>query len=701
MEDERREGTAADERGAAGSDEPAGDAPVGWRREVRAFAELFALSGLALAQPIFDIFGRAPDQFIFRGAERADILAFTAVVLAAVPVLLWLVELLVGLTSAAGRRWVHLAAVGVLAAAAAAQVLGSLLSRRPALALAVLVGVGVGVLHVRTRGLRIWLAFLSPFPVLFAALFLLTSQVAPLLEGPVGALGARVRRPAPVVVVVFDELPLTALLDADGAIDAELFPNFARLADTADWFDQATSVSNFTWHAVPAIATGDLPRDGTTPTAGSHPKNLFTLLGGAMPVHASETVTRLCPSSLCEHVQPPSGGLGGLLRDARDVLVQRLSPDPSERDPVAGLVEDDADLGTDAVAGPDRSAGAAGARFERFLDTFDGDEPALHYAHLLLPHIPYRFLPGGYVYDGPDPDLGRDEDVWTDQAPIVRLGKQRALLQLAYADGLLGRLLDRLEEAGTFDEAVVVVTADHGVSFEPGKAIRGLSPTVAPDEVVSSDLAWVPLLVKRPGQASGERRHDLVRTVDVLPTIADLLDVAIPWDTDGRSAYDGGSGDPDQVSYVSLEPSDRAYDPSEPIVVDRDESHALVLAHATGRFAPRTDGVGGPDRLYRVGPAPELYRRRVEDLGSRLRPVDAEIAGGAAVEVPTGGHLPALVRADVDDLAPGTAVAVAVDGVVWATTEVVDLGDGPELAAILSPEALPPGGHELAVFALA
>ena len=51
------------------------------RREFRAFIELFALLGFAIAQPLYDIFGRAPDQFIFRGALTSDIYAFAAVIL--------------------------------------------------------------------------------------------------------------------------------------------------------------------------------------------------------------------------------------------------------------------------------------------------------------------------------------------------------------------------------------------------------------------------------------------------------------------------------------------------------------------------------------------------------------------------------------------------------------------------------------------
>ena len=46
---------------------------------------------------------------------------------------------------------------------------------------------------------------------------------------------------------------LDSFLDvvADGRVDAELFPNFARLAGSSTWFHDNTSNSNQTWDALP------------------------------------------------------------------------------------------------------------------------------------------------------------------------------------------------------------------------------------------------------------------------------------------------------------------------------------------------------------------------------------------------------------------------------------------------------------------
>ena len=45
---------------------------------------------------------------------------------------------------------------------------------------------------------------------------------------------------------LFDELPLASVVDEDGTIDAELFPNLAGLAAESTWFRNATTVSSST-----------------------------------------------------------------------------------------------------------------------------------------------------------------------------------------------------------------------------------------------------------------------------------------------------------------------------------------------------------------------------------------------------------------------------------------------------------------------
>ena len=103
----------------------------------------------------------------------------------------------------------------------------------------------------------------------------------------------------PVVLLVFDELPLTSLMDERRLIDPVRYPNFARLAENAHWFRNATTVTDTTTQSVPAILTGRIPDGIRIPTFEDYPNNLFTLLSDSYELRVFESSTRLCPPRLC------------------------------------------------------------------------------------------------------------------------------------------------------------------------------------------------------------------------------------------------------------------------------------------------------------------------------------------------------------------------------------------------------------------
>ena len=71
---------------------------------------------------------------------------------------------------------------------------------------------------------------------------------------------------------------------------------------------------------------------------------------------------------------------------------------------------------------------------------------------------------------------------------------------------------------GLLDEALLVVIADHGYAFE-----MGVHRPAHRDRANVDEVAPVPLFVKAPGQSEGEVDESLVRNIDIVPTIADLL----------------------------------------------------------------------------------------------------------------------------------------------------------------------------------
>src|SRR5215212_2800565 len=314
------------------------------------------------------------------------------------------------------------------------------------------------------------------------------------LPGTEEAAHSAERRP-PVVFVVFDEFPADDLLLPDGSIDAERFPNFARLASISTWFPNATTVFDSTFAAVPAILDGRLPRPRMATDVRSHKPSIFHVLDRlGYRVFKVESASAVCPPSICPGA-----------RTRRPGVLARL-------------------------------AGAGRApRFHKWLGAIrKRQQPAFYFHHALMPHEPWVYLPSGHLSrpPGEDPIPDLNHDVGFDDPQLSEQNHLRHLLQVGYTDRLVGQLLQRLRRTGLLERALLVVTADHGYSFRIGVKTRRL----VSDENVE-EIAPVPLFVKAPDQTDGTVNRSLVRNIDMLATIADLLGTRVFYDQDGRSAF--------------------------------------------------------------------------------------------------------------------------------------------------------------------
>jgi len=100
---------------------------------------------------------------------------------------------------------------------------------------------------------------------------------------------------------------------------------------------------------------------------------------------------------------------------------------------------------------------------------------------------------------------------------------------IAYTDHYVGVVLDELDRQGVLDDAVIVISADHGDAFgEHGV----YSDHVCADECIHR----IPLIVRWPGVSAANASSDaLLYNVDLGPTLCDLLGMPVPADWDGAS----------------------------------------------------------------------------------------------------------------------------------------------------------------------
>ncbi|MDQ3708571.1 MAG: sulfatase-like hydrolase/transferase, partial [Actinomycetota bacterium] len=529
-------------------------------RSLDVVATLLLLFALALGQPLLDVLGRNAEFFVAREARVGEILALAAILTLGIPLLLTALALAVGALHPRAGAVLHAVLLVVLGAAWSLQLLERIAAGRSVsgallLAAATLVGVVVCGALFASLQLRSVARVGLVVPLLVAGLFLLASPVSRIVI-PASAEVAQegIADPVPIVMVVFDEFPVASLLDRSGDIDAKAYPNFARLAREATWFRNATTVDISTDHAVPAILDGRYSRGDNLPVLRDHPRNLFTLLGDQYAIHSWEPITQLCPAKLCPD-QSDAGSLGWWRSTAYDLSVISghvlLPPDLTRQLPAidqgwSGFAGRQP-AGTDPrCAGQLARCGSLNApvawadrrqpESEAFLDSLDdpSSRPTLHFLHTLFPHQPWQYLPSGQQYTSSIQTPGLFRGEWEADDWLVTQGYQRHLLQVGAADRFIGRLRRRLQSARLYNEALVVITADHGASFRSGQPFRSLRS----DNFGS--LGAVPLFIKPPGAARGGVDDRPVESVDLLPTIAEVLDEpALARDSPGASLLSG------------------------------------------------------------------------------------------------------------------------------------------------------------------
>lgn len=694
-------------RGAAGP-------PGRWPSLPLAFIHLAALWSIAFVQPLFDLLGRNAGFFVARDNTAGDVLIFAFVLTLVPPLAMTVLLSLVRAISARGGRVALCGLVSLLGAGFVLQVLKRVLPDDSAvlIPLALVLGGVLGWLYARRPGWRTGATVLGPVPVVFLVLFLLFSPVNDLVlpQSPtVQAAGTGTSR-TPVVFIVLDEVPAISLMDEDMAIDRRRWPNFARLAASSTWYRNTTTVGDGTQVAVPAILTGLRPRRRLPPpTARTYPHSLFTLLGRRYTQHVEEPITHVCPATLCRvrARRAQSARLSSLASDLRIVLERIVLPSdigdtlpPVDRDwesfTANGGDDGLADV-AESTAGPSTIGGLRIAGSDLTAQRVrDGravvhsiapspSRPDLWMVHYVIPHVPWRFVPGGsqYAVDGPNmPGLGSDQ-TWGANRFLLDQGMQRHLLQLGFADTLLGEVIDRLKAAGIWNRALLVVVADHGGSVRANVLRRPVT------KANFAEIANVPLFIKVPGQRAGSIDDRPRETVDVMPTVAKVLDAGRGWRFDGVPVG--------AARRAGFRPRVRNGRAAESVSVS---FKAFLRQRATALRRQLRRFPADPAAVWRVGPAQELLGRRISTLprsGAAGRGRVANRALYRRVNPSRTGVVPSYVTGRLSGIPPGRTLAIAVNGTIRATSESYSVGGRVRFSGLVPPSAFRRGRNDVRV----
>ena len=311
--------------------------------------------------------------------------------------------------------------------------------------------------------------------------------------------------------IISDELQYPLVFDATGKVRPE-FVNLARLQQDATTYTRAFATANYTDFAVPAMMNGITDVSSVTDTKRMRASLGFIpgLAAEYAIVMESPIYSFACDDPSCvtadviterDSASMPSR-LAGLMADTLAVAGRSLAA------PYASFFPSLDGKWRDFWAGGDEFGSGApgntvGSVISQWQSVVDAGVPTFTFWHSIRTHAPWAVDRSGLeIYPPRLPVVDGAHMVGTDRRGLMRSQELASMERRLYAnaaldfDRQLGRFIDALKAAGTYEDTMIVVTADHGA----GITFRGDRRVGDSLEQRWAEVAHVPLMVKSPGQ---------------------------------------------------------------------------------------------------------------------------------------------------------------------------------------------------------
>lgn len=663
---------------------------------IASFWPILGASSLALALPLLGTLGDGPAFFVAHAASGTDIALFALAVYLIVPIVLFsllrLCKLLAGETAAQ----ILLAIIIALASGIWGLSFLKAVPTTVAAGLASCIGLAVGWAYYLDKQVRPLLRILGMVSVAIPVYFLFFTPVKSMLgtSDPVEFVEPSAAAEIPVIMLVLDELPMPALLQSPDDIDAVRFPNFYRLQQMSTWYRNTTTVSTHTHMAISGILGGIRPSRETLPIPSQISQNIFSMLAPSHTVRAIESVSQLCIPTQCESLSDDLSvvfNLQDMASDARYVWLHAILPlqYSAEHLPTLGgkwrgfgsneAQRSNASGNTINTAMTDGFDAKNKAQWNAFIDNMGNSGPTLNYLHLGLPHHPWIYLPDGRLYNGRETPATTYTHDWKNRPPLVRQASLRFGLQMEYVDTLIGQMLDALSEAGRLESSMVIVVSDHGLAIAPKEKRR------KPTKNTFADIALVPLFIKYPQQTLGAIDDRPVETIDILPTIANTLNILLKdtingqalndpqWKAPKRSVFEADADIANIDQALSLSSALARFHDAVPPGKTALDSWGQASGGKYFGNEPGANVPSAPDRSL-VLDRPEWYENTQLD----------------------SGFLPARLTGAIDGVPGGTPVYISLNGKIAGGN--VTYNKHGAVSVMLSPAAFRNGGNALSAY---
>ena len=662
----------------------------------RHFLTYLSLSTMAIAQPILDLYGKNPTVFSAAKLSSFEVAMFVSIIVLLPAVLATGVDRLTRFfgpkVNEASRLWMIAGFSFLLGIAVARWV--NVDGNVGAFGLGFVFAAVVPIAYDKRKAVREWSRWLSVLAVAVAASAVL--QLQPILfqsDGP--ASDAVVgNKDVSVLNIVFDEFPLYSLLSDDGTINAERYPGFAALAQESTWYRNNVAESNFTHQAVPAVLASAIPQQEGGPFLTQYPKNIFTLFAGKTSVGGIEPVTSLCPKSVCKGPDIATSlfefsRFKNFMRDAGYVYGQRVLP-PLLRRYVPSIEGTWGGFGAVANKFKEQFDLGALSQVDAIVDGtqayIDDSDQRVQVVHALVPHAPWRITPDNRVAPL-SPSISTSNP---DSEEGVRDTYQTFLYQVAAADNLIVDVMSKLKKSGKWDNTMLVVTADHGISFVPTLPQRH---TDFSEKETVSDIYRIPTFIKYPKQIKGVVSDCAISNLDLLPTIIETTGTKTSWTFGGKSV-------------AQLCPSNRVRE----VVSATGETTVLSggfeeVRNRLAYYSQMVSNKGPIRRVAAIGSSADLIGRPISS-----EVINSEVATWTVnqkrsfknVTDQRGAKVPSLVTGTIRLAAPvdlGAEGIIAIDGVAAGVIgELSGARDVVSYTAVLDYTLLTPGDHTVELF---
>lgn len=153
-------------------------------------------------------------------------------------------------------------------------------------------------------------------------------------------------------------------------------------------------------------------------------------------------------------------------------------------------------------------------------------EPVFLFLNYNDPHKPYT--PPAEFFAQVKADAGMEEK------------KRNYLGETAFVDFHIGRILQFLKERKELDNMLLIITSDHGEVMNRSHSVsifNGVYTLYGHGQGLYEEDIHTPLLVRLPGQKEKKEISYAVRSIDIYPTVLEVLKIAEPFHIDGKSLF--------------------------------------------------------------------------------------------------------------------------------------------------------------------